>query len=806
MASLTWNGASADWSVTSDWSSNAIPGAGDDVFFNAGAFTVTIASGESFDANSLNMSGGAVAIAGTLNFTNASGVSFPVGPITIAPGGTLSGEGILFGPGPILNQGVIDGDVNINTGGQPLFITPTGTFTNQGLMLAAAGGNLDIDANKNGTFANLNGGTLTGGTYEADTTSTLAFVTPGTAPAFTVLDATLTFNGFGSSIDNNPAGTSTFTGIEEALGSIGSTGVLNVLGGRDYSAGVPIAADGLVNLGGGTFDAALSVGAGGTLLGFGTVAQAVTNGGTVAAAGGFLNLAGGVSDGGSVVVNRNATMALNGTFAQPIANDGAVQVENGTLTLNGAVSGSGGFVIGNVASQSVAATLVLGAGANQPVAFNGALGDLLLDAPANFNSGITGFGANDVIDLAGITADLATLSGSALNITFAGTTVDTLALSGNYGSAVFNAGTDGAGGTKITVSGVNPRDYNFERPYWQSKIITWSFATSNLTGDSSATFSSFFNATTQAAEAGIVEQALARWAAIAGFTFEQVPDSASVDIRVGWGDLLHSGLGEIGQASFKFSGNIMAPDGIVRIEDPVETALTSDPGVIGGLAYQGQSSTMYQIALHEIGHALGLAHSTDPNAVMFPTAQGATNQDADASDIAGMQALYAAVACYAAGSNLLTPRGEVAVERLQVGDTVVAVGARQLRRVRWIGSRHMPSAAPVRVRAGAFGPAAPHRDLLLSPDHAVCIAGALVPVRCLVNGASVAHAPARPVTWFHVELADAGGGAGHDVLLADGLPAESYLDTGNRAAFDDENPANNLAFTASRAYLIGSAR
>jgi hypothetical protein len=34
------------------------------------------------------------------------------------------------------------------------------------------------------------------------------------------------------------------------------------------------------------------------------------------------------------------------------------------------------------------------------------------------------------------------------------------------------------------------------------------------------------------------------------------------------------------------------------------------------------------------------------------------------------------------------------------------------------------------------------------------------------------------VTYYHVELAT------HDVILADGLPCESYLDTGNRAAFE----------------------
>ena len=35
------------------------------------------------------------------------------------------------------------------------------------------------------------------------------------------------------------------------------------------------------------------------------------------------------------------------------------------------------------------------------------------------------------------------------------------------------------------------------------------------------------------------------------------------------------------------------------------------------------------------------------------------------------------------------------------------------------------------------------------------------------------------VTYFHVELAR------HAVLLAEGLPAESYLDTGDRADFDN---------------------
>ena len=69
---------------------------------------------------------------------------------------------------------------------------------------------------------------------------------------------------------------------------------------------------------------------------------------------------------------------------------------------------------------------------------------------------------------------------------------------------------------------------------------------------------------------------------------------------------------------------------------------------------------------------------------------------------------------------------------------------------------------------------------MLSPDHAVFVEGCLIPVRLLENGATIVRETRRrSVSYFHVEL-DA-----HDILLADGLPVESYLDTGNRDSFDN---------------------
>ncbi|WP_199445633.1 Hint domain-containing protein, partial [Acidisphaera rubrifaciens] len=85
---------------------------------------------------------------------------------------------------------------------------------------------------------------------------------------------------------------------------------------------------------------------------------------------------------------------------------------------------------------------------------------------------------------------------------------------------------------------------------------------------------------------------------------------------------------------------------------------------------------------------------------------------------------------------------------------------------------------PVRIRRGAFGPGLPRRALHLSPDHAVYANGVLIPVKYLIDGDAVAQETPATVTYFHIELDS------HDVVLAEGLPVESYLDVGDRAGYD----------------------
>ncbi len=329
-------------------------------------------------------------------------------------------------------------------------------------------------------------------------------------------------------------------------------------------------------------------------------------------------------------------------------------------------------------------------------------------------------------------------------------------------------------------------NYAFEGPTWASSVITFSFATVTYNQDLATPFSDPI--TVGSPEYNLVEQALTIWHQVSGLTFVLVPDStnpaAAADIRFGYASFSTTGGGEIGETDYSYDPTTdhFLTDTLVRLEDPAFDPLS------GGATptYAGTATTFEQVALHEIGHALGLAHSTDPNAVMYPVASP-TNPTLDASDIAGIQALYPATApCFAAGTRLATPAGERAVEQLAAGDPVLtASGA--VRAVRWIGRRQIVRPrgddAPVRLAAGALADGVPSRDLLVSGDHAFWFAdagGVLIEAKHLVNGFTIRRVSNRAaVTYVHVELDR------HDVLLAEGAAAESYLDTGNRAGFDN---------------------
>lgn len=135
----------------------------------------------------------------------------------------------------------------------------------------------------------------------------------------------------------------------------------------------------------------------------------------------------------------------------------------------------------------------------------------------------------------------------------------------------------------------------------------------------------------------------------------------------------------------------------------------------------------------------------------------------------------AEAASFLRGTRIATDTGERAIETILPGATVMTLAGQQ-RRVTSVAQRRLDlarhpwpeRARPVRLRRGALGNGVPARDLLVSPDHGICVSGTLVPARALVNGATVVVEAGWSLLTYHSLTL-----AAHDVLLAEGAPAES---------------------------------
>lgn len=165
-----------------------------------------------------------------------------------------------------------------------------------------------------------------------------------------------------------------------------------------------------------------------------------------------------------------------------------------------------------------------------------------------------------------------------------------------------------------------------ENAKWDNNVITWSMAaTPDSQGDGP-------NSEYESA----AQKAFATWSAASGLTFQEVSDSSSSDISIGWEDFSTESSGVIGYTTYNQQNGVMS-NAAIHLEDPSETALAV--GSDGELTYTGTDVELSQVLLHEIGHALGLADGTDSSSVMY-YALGSSNRTLDSTDIEGINTLY----------------------------------------------------------------------------------------------------------------------------------------------------------------------
>ncbi|MGR3503302.1 Hint domain-containing protein [Pseudaestuariivita sp.] len=180
---------------------------------------------------------------------------------------------------------------------------------------------------------------------------------------------------------------------------------------------------------------------------------------------------------------------------------------------------------------------------------------------------------------------------------------------------------------------------------------------------------------------------------------------------------------------------------------------------------------------------------------------------AHADETVGIVAFeHGRIACFTPGTRIRTIRGPVEVTELVPGDLIwTQDGGHQP--LRWIARTHLPEQrleaapelAPIRIRAHAFGPGLPARDMQVSPQHRMLLTGwkaqlyfgqaeVLAPAKALCNDHSITPAAPAPTDYLHL-LFDR-----HHVIEAGGCLTES-LHAGELAKTELDPAARHELFT-----------
>jgi T5SS/PEP-CTERM-associated repeat protein len=707
--------------------------------------------------------GGTATVAGTGSINNLevgngelliSGGTVNTDPVTVDSSGDIAGFGTITGA--VTNQGTVTA-----SGGTLIF---TGLLTGPGTLSVAQGAMLVLQDGGGGGATTVNGGSMAaGGVFDVNAPGLGGLLVENAGTFQSGTSAGGSAGGLDIAAASGQAGAATVIGAKSLLSNTGEFVV-----GDQAVGSLSIEAGGTVTTSAGAVIGNTASASGSSVNLSGTGSALGVTGTMVVGAYGFGSLS--LSQGASVTAGALDVAAAGGAGAVSLAGAGTTLNITGSLILGDQSAGElsvlggahvtvGGGLVGGTGASAAGNLDIEGAGSLFDI--NG--GSLVVGAtgPAQFTLGIG-----------------ATLKGQLVTAQFGVTNL--------YGNV--DPQTDPVDGTQ-NVGFNNSLIYDFYVA--NSGIIkvtseSATFYTPQVTFETGAADSSTNGLWVIGANDTLVMNAMS---VDNSQTFDLTSAVAATLVigQVPAGDI--NNLDTLnGITTPTLTGSIAA--GAANVlpgwAAPIENYQSGDMILLQGLTYgsanvSGDVVTVWS-GPNGTGNNLGSLTFIDKSDSSISAA--AANEAAAAA--AQINAL-ASLPCFAAGTRIATTDGWVAVEDLVVGDQVQTAHG-PCEPIVWVGSRTVDCARhlrpetvrPVRVSAGAFGENVPLRDLYLSPDHAVFVNGALVPVKLLIDGTGITQVKRDYVTYHHVELPE------HTVILAEGLTVESYLGTGDRANFGGE--------------------
>ncbi|WP_131541779.1 Hint domain-containing protein [Nioella sediminis] len=145
--------------------------------------------------------------------------------------------------------------------------------------------------------------------------------------------------------------------------------------------------------------------------------------------------------------------------------------------------------------------------------------------------------------------------------------------------------------------------------------------------------------------------------------------------------------------------------------------------------------------------------------------------------------------CFLARTEIAAVGGNKLIEDLRIGERLRSKSGEEVT-VKWIGrqtvsTRFGPADRLMLVRfaAGSLGEGVPHSDLTVTADHGMLVGGVICHAGALVNGTTITRVPLADMgetyTVYHIETEE------HEIILANGAPAETFIDNVSRRVFDN---------------------